>query len=281
VVIFNEMSARGWTLDEFLECFDPYSYASFPSRNSNKDFVGDTSIFTNSISPLRFAKDLLIYSKGGSQYQDPADKQEIDYDNVEALDKYWQSRRRFNHMFVLLRDEDNSEVVHGYVFNLKDGTYKDGTHVLVGNVTFENKVGQAPNINDDTLDELQKLMSIDVDNMKQDIKTIDVFLEENGIVEATRDSMIDSFIDEVINECVWDLLPITFIYDLYKEYRNRNFPTSDLLNRDELMRKLETVLDNWERRNHSVRVTNNNMSKDEPLISEYNLERFINWGYAG
>lgn len=280
VAIFNEMSARGWTLDEFLECFDPYSYASFPSRNSNKDFIGDTSIFTNSISPIRFAKDLLIYSKGGSQYQDPADKQEIDFDNVEAVDKYWQVRRRFNHMIVLLRDENDAELVHGYVFNLKDGTYETGNHVLVGNITFENKVEQAPNITDDTLDKLQELMTIDVDNMTQNVKTIQAFLEENGIVEASRDSVIDSFVDEVINKCVWDLLPATFIYDLYREYRNRNFPKSDLLNRDELLRKLETVLTDWERKFHSVR-SQNKMDADEPLITEYNLERWTVREYAG
>lgn len=280
VAIFNEMSARGWTLDEFLECFDPYSYASFPSRNSNKDFIGDTSIFTNSISPIRFAKDLLIYSKGGSQYQDPADKQEIDFDNVEAVDKYWQVRRRFNHMIVLLRDENDAELVHGYVFNLKDGTYETGNHVLVGNITFENKVKQAPNITDDTLDKLQELMTIDVDNMTQNVKTIDVFLEENGIVEASRDSVIDSFVDEVINKCVWDLLPATFIYDLYREYRNRNFPKSDLLNRDELMRKLEMVLTDWERKKYSVQVWSK-MDADEPLITEYNLERWTVREYAG
>lgn len=279
VAIFNEMSARGWTLDEFLECFDPYSYASFPSRNANKDFVGDTSIFTNSISPIRFAKDLLIYSKGGSQYQDPADKQEIDFDNVEAVDKYWQVRRRFKHMIVLLRDENNTELVHGYVFNLKDGTYEDGTHVLVGNITFENKIGQPPNIDDSVLDRLQELFTIDADGLTN-AKTIQAFLDENGIVEASRDSVIDSFVDEVINKCVWDLLPVQFIYDLYREYRNRNFPTSDLLNRDELMRKLETVLTDWERKKYSVHV-GRKMDADEPLITEYDLERFMNKDYHG
>ena len=288
VAVFDEISPRGWTLDEFLGCFDPYSYVPFPSRNSNKDFVGDTSIFTNSISPLRFAKDLVVYSKGGKQYQDPADSREIDKDNADALDKYWQSRRRFENIIILIRDEKDHEKVNGYVFNLRQGVKledgsingNDGAHILVGQFNFKNELGQEPVITDDILDNIEKLFKVNVSDRFKNVVLLDDFLEKHGMVETSRNEVIESFVDEVISKCVWDLLPANFIYDLYVEFRKRYFPSSDLLNRNELLRKLENFLEDWERKFYSVQVWGH-MDKDEPLITEYNLERWFNQDYIG
>lgn len=290
VALYNEISPKGWTLDEFNACFDFYEYAPFPARNENKHFVGHTSIFTNSISPLRFAKDLLIYEKGGSEYQNPANKREIDMSNPTAVDKYWQVRRRLKHLIVLVRDEDNDDLVHGHVFNLRygimgeDGSFiKDqGTHVRVGEITFESKPKEEPTITNETLDELIALFEVDVNEThnEKEFKTIELFLEENNLVEVTSNDVIDSFVDEVISELKWDLLPTEFLYDLYKNYVERFYPTEKLLNIKEFIYSLELNLDGWERTENAVRSLNK-MDSDEPFITEYNLTRWTDQNYKG
>ena len=290
VALYNEISPKGWTLDEFNACFDFYEYAPFPARNENKHFIGHTSIFTNSISPLRFAKDLLIYEKGGSEYQDPANKREIDMNNPVAVDKYWQVRRRLKHLVVLVRDEVNVDLVHGHVFNLRygilneDGSFiKDqGTHVRVGEITFESEPNEEPAITEETLEKMTNLFEINVDGThnKEEYKSIESFLDENDLIEVTSNNVVDSFIDEVVSEASWDLLPTGFLYDLYRSYVNRFYPSEKELNVKEFIYTLETHVDDWERTDNAVRSLTK-MKKDEPLITEYNLTRWTDSNYKG
>lgn len=279
VAVFNEMSANGWTIDEFLQCFDPYSYSAFPSRNTNRDFIGHTSIFTNSISPLRFAKDLVIYSKGGSIYQDPADKDDIDYENPEAMDKFWQVRRRFNNMIVLLRDENDDDLVNAFVFNIKGATLESGNHVLVGSISFTAKAGGKPELTENALNDLEKLLNKNANNSQTDMKTITDFLDENGLNEIHKDDVIDNFVDDIVSECVWDLLPTMFLYDLYKVYRNDLFSTSKELNVNEFVNKLKPLLTDFDYAQNAVR-TGIKMDADEPLLTEYGLDQPLRNGAA-
>lgn len=287
VAIFNEISPRGWSLDEFLACFDMYEYAPFPSRNENKHFIGHTSIFTNSISPLRFAKDLLIYSKGGSEYQDSGNKRELNNEK-NTLDKYWQVRRRFSSMILLLEDEQDAELVHGHVFNLrydKMGFDKDGkkipvqgSHVYVGSFSYRNEIEKEPEITKDTLSEVIKLLGVSTKSLVN-AKRLSEFMQENGIVETLRNDLLSSFIDEVVNECVWDLLPTQFLYALYRRYRDMYYPSDNLLSIQEFKTSMEDLLDGWEFKKQTR--TGNRMSADEPLISEYGLLDWMNKDYNG
>ena len=272
VAVFNEMTADGWTINEFLQCFDPNSYSAFPSRNTNKDFVGHTSIFTNSISPLRFAKDLVIYSKGGRIYQDPADKNNIDYENTDAVDKYWQVRRRFKNMILLLRDESNKNLVNAFVFNKKGATSETGDHVLVGNISFILEDGKKPEVTESILNDLEKLLDIDANTIVKDIKTLDDFLDEIGLIEVSKDDVIDSFVDEVVSKCVWDLLPTRFLYELYTKYRQQYFATSVQLNVKEFVNKLRYHLDDFDYAENAISI-GSMMDADEPLITEYGLDQ--------
>lgn len=284
VAIFNEISPRGWSLDEFLACFDLYEYSPFPSRNINKHFVGNTCIFTNSISPTRFAKDLLIYSKGGSQYQDPANKRELDFTNPSARDKYWQVRRRFQSQIILIRDEVDATIVHAHIFNLcygalqSDGSVNedDGCHVWVGRVEFENAPKKEPVITSETLDEIERLMKIEPAAISSNSTTIDYFMERKGLTEPIVDPLIDDFIENVVSECVWDFLPTTFLYELYRKFRDKFYPTEDLMTVQEFTGKMDELLKGWNRPGYSVRVSGR-MDKPEHLVYDYKME---DWGYT-
>lgn len=289
VAIFNEISPRGWSLEEYLDCFDMHSYSGFPARGENKPFIGHTSIFTNSISPLRFAKDLLIYQKGGSNYQDSANKHEINQRSKEALDKYWQARRRLKHVVILVRDTVDPETVHVHVFNLRIGMKRangtidgnNGVHMKVGQTSFITKRGEEPIITDDTIAELIELFNVDVQNKFDDVELLSEFLEKNDLLEIATDDMIDEFIATVVNECVWDLLPFTFLYDLYKSYKGKYFATHNLLTLREFGHHMEVALnDGWERTNNPV-SSNGRMDLDEPLITEYNLTDWNDKSYRG
>lgn len=279
VAVFNEMNPSSWDLNEFNSVFDPKKYGSFPSRNENKDFVGDTCIFANSISPLRFAKDLVVYTKGGSKYQDPVNEREIDSANWEAVDKYWQVRRRMKNIMVLERDAQDPTIVHCHVFNLRTGvmnddgskSLNDGTHILVGSIDFISVPDEKPVFADNVLDELERLIDVDVSGAYRDVTTIDGFLEENGMLEEPKDTLMSSFVEDVVNNCVWNLLPTTFLYDIYKEYRKMYYPSDELLNIQKFTGRLDVMLDDWERK-QDVR-SSGKMDADEPLISVYGLDR--------
>lgn len=278
VAVFNEMSAHSWSKDEFLECFDKYNYAPFPSRGTNKDFIGDTCLFTNSTSPIRFAKDLVIYSKGGSVYQDPADKSELDVNNEKALDEFWQVIRRFDSYVYLIRNSMNKDIVDAHVFNLKGNNYKDGNHYLVGTISYEAPVGGKPLIDNVFIEGLVRLFNTEVVNTS--VNVIDFMKTKNIVDEKSGNIVIDSFIEDVISLAVWDLLPNNFLYDLYMSYRKLNFPESSLINRNELINYLDRNLEGWTLSKNAVR-SRGRMDEDEPLISVYGLDDIRKHGSRG
>lgn len=289
-IVFNEMSALGWTLDEYLACFDLTTLAAFPSRNKNKHFIGDTCLFTNSISPMKFANDLLIYSKGGSEYQDPASPKQLDKSNKDALDKYWQIRRRMTNIIALQRDDADTAMVKAHVFNLRYGRYDnedgtpnmdDGDHIYVGTVTFRAAPGEAPVFTPDAISEIVRLLEISLRGVyASDEVTIDSYLEKVGMVTSIEDSVIADFIENVVSNCKWDLLPTTFLYDLYRRFHFKYYPKDALLNIREFTVVVASMLDGWEYKNTAIRVSDR-MDADEPLITEYDLRDWMNQNYQG
>lgn len=296
-LVLNEMSSISFDLNEFKDVFDKNTFAPFPSRFNNKSFVGDTVVFTSSVTPLRFAKDVVIYSGGGSKYQDPANKKELDMNNEQAVNQYWQVKRRLEYCMVMLRDEDDYNYVNVYVFKLResmrlaDGSIdnNNGEHVLVGTVQFEAKPDHEPNITIEHYEQTEKLMNTDVRDWYDDVVVLDDFLEEHGLTESVDNSIINSFIADVVDNCVWDLLPSEFLYDIYLSYISKYYPEEEKMNLPAFVQALSDSLDGWERKDYSVYV-GSKMDADEPLITEYldnNVRRFgkkykwINYAYAG
>lgn len=292
VAQFDELNPSGWGLDEFNAVFDPHNYAPFPSRNENKHFVGDTSIFTNSISPLKFAKDLVIYSKGGKDLQKAGIANEINLNNPIALDKYWQVRRRLSTIIILLKDDTDDTRINVHVFNLKTGLKKDisedndvanndRTHVLVGTAEYINKAGSAPVISDDELTKIMDAINVNVHELDAgELESIDSFLERNGIVDKGPENIVDEFVNEVVPELVWDLLPTNFIYDLFKAYMRRNAPAERVYSKRDFTEAFTQSATDWAWKENAVR-TGTKMDLDEPLITDYHLEEWVDKHYRG
>lgn len=279
-IVIDEQSPYWYELDEYNSVYEPRRQPKVSSRGKNGDFIGDVVVASNSISPLRFAKDLVLFTGGGRKYQDPANKHEINKDNHDAVNKYWQVRRRWSHLVVLLRDTQDTDIVHAHVFVLRKGEVledgsinkDEGTHVRVGSVDFRAVSGKAPDIPEDAMEELEQLLEIDLeDKFSDDDVNIDKFLEDNNMIESLDDNVIRAFIGEVLEECAWDMLPKKFVYDLYTEYRKQNYPTADLLDIDELIQQLKVQFTGWDFKDYPVQ-TRGRMDADEPLITEYGLD---------
>lgn len=109
---------------------------------------------------------------------------------------------------------------------------------------------------------------------------------------ALQNDPVRQFLDENLHRFVWDLLPFSFLHDAYVSYSRRANPSGSPLGKHAFIVALLDILPeypDWEcpdapPRNGQPgkpgkkvqRVTGMRMNKVEPLISEYNLERWFN-----
>ena len=85
-------------------------------------------------------------------------------------------------------------------------------------------------------------------------------------------------------EFVWDLLPFTFLYDLYKSWFKKNVPSGTVQSNKSFISDLQNIVRNddiWYYEDKQIRVTKTNMSKSEPLIGEYGLDEWKSSRYKG
>lgn len=95
---------------------------------------------------------------------------------------------------------------------------------------------------------------------------------------------IRQFITDVLDECVWDLLPFNFLYALYTKWFDKNQPSGKIQNRNkfivELKTLIPTVTNDWYVP-ATPRKQYKHMSQPEPLILEYDLNDWKNPTYRG
>lgn len=100
--------------------------------------------------------------------------------------------------------------------------------------------------------------------------TLEEYKEYNDVIRQ--------FWDDIGDEFVWDLLPFTFLYDLYKVWFSRNVPSGTLASRNAFILDLLASLkpeDGWVCLDKKKKMWSaGRMTKSEPLILEYDL---VNW----
>ena len=96
---------------------------------------------------------------------------------------------------------------------------------------------------------------------------------------------IRQFIDEIIMNCQWDLLPYTFLYDLYKAWFKLYVPNGTMVGRNTFVQDLNKALygnTTWYPTPANTQVRpGNKMNKAEPYIFEYHLDKWTNPTYRG
>lgn len=91
---------------------------------------------------------------------------------------------------------------------------------------------------------------------------------------------VRQFWAEFEDQFVWDLLPNTFLYDLFKEWYKQDNPSGSLMGRNAFLKDLQNVVSKstmFRPADGRVR-TSNRMDKTETLIATYNL---VGWQTPG
>lgn len=95
---------------------------------------------------------------------------------------------------------------------------------------------------------------------------------------------IRQFAEDMLPQCVWDLLPFKFLHELYIAWMKRNYPGTKPLGRNNFINDFLGILSeypDWECQGKKEYTSNGRMGKSEPLILEYNLENWYNGTYTG
>lgn len=92
-------------------------------------------------------------------------------------------------------------------------------------------------------------------------------------------------LDEILPQCVWDFLPFSFLYDVYKAWFRKNSPNGSIQGRNTFITDVTNILGDypeWYCPGRTVAVRpGQKMSKPELLIAEYNLEDWKNPVHRG
>lgn len=91
------------------------------------------------------------------------------------------------------------------------------------------------------------------------------------------------FLNEILPELKWDLVPFAFLYALYKAWFMRNNPNGQIHSRNSFKKEVKSLLiNNFEWRvSDNPYPTGNLMDELEPLIMEYDLKDWMNADYRG
>ena len=93
------------------------------------------------------------------------------------------------------------------------------------------------------------------------------------------------FVDEILPQLQWDLVPFTFLYDLYRKWFDKNIPSGSAQSRNTFIKDLLIAIKNnniWYCKDKNTKIkTSNRMDKPEPLIMEFDLKQWMNNNYKG
>ena len=96
---------------------------------------------------------------------------------------------------------------------------------------------------------------------------------------------VRQFAEEMLPLCKWDLLPFSFLYDLYKSWFKKNSPSGSLQGKSTFITDLMNLLPSlpeWSCQGKTKAIKPaKRMSEPEPLILQYNLNDWKNPAYRG
>ena len=98
---------------------------------------------------------------------------------------------------------------------------------------------------------------------------------------------IRQFFEELCDEFAWDLLPFTFLYELYKAWFKKNSPSGSPQGKNTFIKDILNCIDanpdyGWFCTDKSATIKSaGRMDKPEPLIAEYGLNDWKNPTYKG
>ena len=117
-------------------------------------------------------------------------------------------------------------------------------------------------------------------NMNYDTFTIPKSCENALDDYKTANDVIRQFMSEIVDECTWDLLPFTFLYDLYKNWMKEDNPNGTVIGKQTFIQNILSILDSYPEwicpGKKTLIWTGTNMSACEPLLYHYDLKKWMN-----
>ena len=128
---------------------------------------------------------------------------------------------------------------------------------------------------------LKKVLESNYDKLSEPKSCMQALSEYKEINDPIR-----SFWADLHEEFVWNLLPFTFLYDLYKSWFKANSPSGTMIGKTTFTNDLLNVIKDdkdWycDDKTKLIRVTKDNMDGPEPLIAQYHLEDWKTKTYKG
>lgn len=167
----------------------------------------------------------------------------------------------------------------------KTGSFKRRLHIIVFPNCFtgtEKKyIKQRLIYRQDVLEYILKMVLVDMPYREEFTETAET--KEALKLYTLSTNSVALFLEEILPECQWDLLPATdFLYEMYKVWYKRNAPSGKVIGRNDFLDNVrdcvETSSDHgiccWEWTD-STR-SQGYINKPEPLLFEYELTRFQN-----
>ena len=94
---------------------------------------------------------------------------------------------------------------------------------------------------------------------------------------------VRQFMAEMFSEFTWDFVPFSFLHDLYVAWYKRNYSSEKPQSAASLTKDILNLLSEypeWSSKGRDVKIrVGNMMDKPEPLIDEYNLDKWFNPRY--
>lgn len=134
----------------------------------------------------------------------------------------------------------------------------------------------------DVLEYILKMVLVDMAYRDSFTETAETKAALQGFISATNN--VVAFLDEVLAEAQWDLLPATdLLYESYKQYAKKVSPSGNLIGRNDFIASIKEYVDTKTRENpnfewewtDSTRTDNYiDFSVREPLVENYPVEPF-------
>lgn len=129
---------------------------------------------------------------------------------------------------------------------------------------------------------LWKVLNMDFYQLSEPAASLEALQEYKEYNDPVR-----QFANEMLPQCVWDLLPFTFLHDLYKSWFKQSCPSGTPVGKTLFISELLTILQsepsrgwNCQNKNNPIR-SQHKMDKPEYLIVRYGLANWRNIFYQG
>lgn len=107
-----------------------------------------------------------------------------------------------------------------------------------------------------------------------------------GLLDEFRETNdpVRQFLEDVLGEAVWDVLPWQFVYDLYRHWMQRNNPCGRPESRKALITDIKRILpeiEGWSHTDNPIFVPDEMFSTPEPLLLAYGVTEWMEPGFRG